>query len=52
MDPAEAGKLGRRVKLLKLFQPVREDRCEIIGGETLEEAAINLAQKLRNEKVI
>jgi len=52
IDAAKAGESGRRVKLLKLFQPIREDKCEIIGGETLEEAAINLAQKLRNEKVI
>lgn len=51
-DPSEVGFKGRRLKLLKLFQPVREGKCEIIEGETLEEAAENLALRLRNEKII
>jgi len=52
MDPSETGEKGRKLKLLKLFKPVREGKCEIIEGETPEEAAINLAQKLRDAKVL
>jgi hypothetical protein len=37
---------------VKLFQPVREEACEIVEGETPEEAATNLALKLREAKVI
>ena len=51
IDPCKTGGRGRKLKLLKLFKPVREGKCEIIEGETLEEAGINLAQKLREAKV-
>ncbi len=50
--PSQLGAAGRRTKLLKLFQPVHEGKCEIIGGDTLEEAAVNLALKLREAKVV
>ena len=52
VEPSQIGVAGRRVKLLKLFQPVREGKCEIIEGESLEEAAVNLALKLREAKII
>ncbi|MFC1943286.1 electron transfer flavoprotein subunit beta/FixA family protein [Chloroflexota bacterium] len=52
VDPSQLGAAGRRTKLLKLFQPVREGKCEIIAGETPEEAAANLALKLREAKVL
>ncbi len=52
IEPSQLGAAGRRAKLLKLFQPVREGKCEIIEGETLEEAAIGLAAKLREAKVL
>jgi len=52
VDPSELGAAGRRAKLLKLFQPVREGKCEIIEGESPEEAAANLALKLREAKVL
>jgi electron transfer flavoprotein beta subunit len=48
----DEGQSERRAKLLKLFQPVREGECEVIEGETLEEAAIMLAHRLRDEKVL
>jgi electron transfer flavoprotein beta subunit len=51
-DPARLGVAGRRAKLVKLFQPVRESKVEIIGGETPEEAGTNLALKLREIKVL
>ena len=52
IEPSQLGAAGRRAKLLKLFQPVREGKCEIIKGETLEEAAVGLAVKLREAKVL
>jgi electron transfer flavoprotein beta subunit len=51
-DPATIGSSGRRLKLLKLFQPVREGHCEIVGADTPEEAGAKLAQKLRESKVL
>lgn len=52
MDLSETGSRGRRVKLLKLFKPVREGKCEVIGGDTPEEAAVILALRLREAKVL
>ena len=52
VDPSQLGAAGRRSKLLKLFQPVREGKCEIIEGETPEETGANLALKLREAKVL
>ncbi len=50
--PPQIGAAGRRTKMLKLFQPVREGKCEIIEGESPEEAAVNLALKLREAKIL
>jgi electron transfer flavoprotein beta subunit len=52
VDPSQVGAAGRRTKLLKLFQPVREGTCEIIEGDSVEEAAVSLALKLREVKVL
>jgi electron transfer flavoprotein beta subunit len=52
VDPAKIGAKGRRTKTVKLFQPVREGKCEIITGENEEEAAANLAKKLVEVKLI
>ena len=52
VDPSQIGAKGRRTKLIKLFQPVKEAKCEIIGGESPAEAAVNLALRLRQAKVI
>ena len=41
-----------RTKLLKLFQPVREGKCEIIEEDSPEEAAVSLALKLRQAKIL
>jgi hypothetical protein len=38
--------------MLKLFQPVHEGEVEVIEGETPEEAAANLALKLREAKIL
>ena len=52
VEPSQIGANGRRTKLLKLFQPVREGKCEIMEGETPAEAGANLAVKLRETKII
>ncbi|MFC2032411.1 electron transfer flavoprotein subunit beta/FixA family protein [Chloroflexota bacterium] len=52
VEAAEIGASGRRAKILKLFQPVREGKCEIVEGESPEEAATNLAVKLREAKIL
>jgi len=52
IDPQKIGAAGRRTKMIKLFQPVKEGKCEIIGGETPEEAAVKLAVRLREAKVL
>ncbi|MDH5695073.1 MAG: electron transfer flavoprotein subunit beta/FixA family protein [Dehalococcoidia bacterium] len=52
VEASQIGAAGRHAKLLKLFQPVREAKCEIIEGENPEEAAVNLALKLREAKVL
>jgi electron transfer flavoprotein beta subunit len=51
-DPAKLGANGRRARLNKLFQPVRDTKCEVIAGDTPEEAANKLATRLREIKVI
>ena len=51
-DASKVGAVGARTKMLKLFIPVREGKCEIITGENEGEAAINLALKLREAKLI
>jgi hypothetical protein len=43
---------GRRTKTVKLFQPVRDGKCEMIAGENDEDAAANLAKKLVEVKLI
>ena len=52
VEPAQLGAAGRRTRLLKLFQPVHEGKCEIVAGESPEEAGAELALKLREAKVI
>ncbi len=52
VDVSQIGAAGRRAKLLKLFQPVHEGKCEIIEGESPEEAGTNLALKLRESKIL
>jgi electron transfer flavoprotein beta subunit len=51
-DPATLGASGRRAKLVQLFQPVRDSKCEIMQADTPEEAATKLADRLREVKVL
>jgi electron transfer flavoprotein beta subunit len=52
VEPAQIGAAGRRAKMLRLFQLVYEGACEFVEGETPEEAAANLALKLREAKIL
>ncbi len=52
VNPYQAGPSSQRTKLLKLFQPARADKCQMISGETPEEAGANLARKLREAKIL
>ena len=52
IEPSQVGAAGRQAKLVKLFQPVREGKCEIIEADSPEEAGSNLAAKLREAKLI
>ena len=51
-DPETIGANGRRSKLLKLFQTVRDTKCEILAGDTPEDSAAKLATRLREVKVL
>jgi electron transfer flavoprotein beta subunit len=52
IEPSQAGAAGRRAKLLKLFQPVKEGKCEVVEADSPAEAGTKLAQRLRESKVI
>ena len=52
VDPSKVGASGRMANMLKLFQPVPEGKCEFAEGDTPEEAAVNLAGKLREAKIL
>lgn len=52
VESSRIGAAGRRAKILKLFQPVYEGKCELAEGDTPEEAARNLAMKLREAKIL
>jgi electron transfer flavoprotein beta subunit len=52
VEPSQVGAAGQRTKMLRLFQPVYEGKCEFAEGETIEETAVNLALKLREAKLI
>ena len=52
VDAGKIGAPGRRTKVTQLFQPVKEGKCEIISGDTPEEAAAKLALALRAAKAL
>jgi electron transfer flavoprotein beta subunit len=52
LDPSQIGAAGRRARLDKLFQPVKEAKCEMIEGETAAEAGAKLAVRLREAKLL
>ena len=52
VEASQVGAPGRRSRLVRLFQPVHENKCQMIQGETPEEVAVNLAAKLRQAKLL
>ncbi len=52
IDASLVGAGSARSELRKLFIPIRERKCEIIGGDSVAEAGANLAVKLRQDGVI
>jgi electron transfer flavoprotein beta subunit len=52
LDAGQVGKQGVRLSLERLFIPVVEGRCEFVEGDTPEEAANALAQKMREAKLV
>ncbi|MFC1988332.1 electron transfer flavoprotein subunit beta/FixA family protein [Chloroflexota bacterium] len=52
IEPSRLGAAGRRTRLVKLSQPVREGNVELIEGESSEETGVNLAMKLREIKAL
>ena len=52
LEPSKLGAAGRRSKLDKLFQPVKESKCEMVEGETVAEAGAKLAVRLREAKLL
>jgi len=52
IDPSQLGASGRHAKLAKLYQPVKEGKCEIVEGENIVDAAVKLAVRLREAKVL
>lgn len=51
-DPTQTGAGASRKKLVRLFIPEREGKCEKIEGEKPEEAAGKLAKKMREAGVL
>jgi len=51
-DPSRIGATAARRKLLDLFIPARERKCEIIQGETTAEASVKLATRLRETGIM
>jgi electron transfer flavoprotein beta subunit len=51
VEPGQIGTAGRKNKLLKLFQPVKEGKCEIVEADSPAEAGVKLAQRLRESKL-
>jgi electron transfer flavoprotein beta subunit len=52
VEPSRIGAAGRRARVLKLFQPVQEGKCELAEGDTPEAAAAHLALKLREARIL
>jgi electron transfer flavoprotein beta subunit len=52
VDSNQVGDAGKRTAINKLFQPVHEGKCEMAEGDSPEEAAVNLALKIREAKIL
>lgn len=52
LETSQLGESGRKIKIRQLFQPEHEEKCEMAEGETPEEMSANLANKLREAKIL
>jgi len=52
IDPGKVGRSGRLTRVLRLYAPQVEAKCEFIEGESPEEIAARLVQRLREEKLL
>ncbi len=52
LDPSTVGAGAATLELTRLFKPDLGTQCEFIEGETLEEAADKLGDRLREDKII
>lgn len=52
VEASQLGNAGRRTDTQKLFQPVHEGKCEMVEGDSPEEAAANLALRIREAKIL
>jgi electron transfer flavoprotein beta subunit len=52
LRPEECGAAGRRLATATLFLPVFEATCEVVTGDSAQEAAQNLAVRLRQERIL
>lgn len=52
VTPPEVGAKGRKTRVKKVFKPAKETKCEIIEGETEQDAAEALALRLREDNLL
>ena len=52
LEPQACGAAGRRLDTTSLFLPVFEATCEIVAGDTVQDAAQNLAVRLREQRIL
>jgi electron transfer flavoprotein beta subunit len=52
LEASAVGAPGRQLAVTRVFLPVFEATCEIVTGETVQEAAENLAVRLREERIL
>ena len=52
VDLAKIGVNGRKSKLIKLYQPIQDSKCEIVEGDSPFESGIKLADKLSEALLI
>jgi electron transfer flavoprotein beta subunit len=52
IEPDQCGARARELHTMSLFLPVFDTTCEIVSGDTVHEAAQNLAARLREERIL
>jgi hypothetical protein len=52
VDAFKVGVAGRRVRMVKIYQPAHVSKCEMITGANEEDAGKNLAKKMAEVKLL